>query len=188
MARKAPASRKLHLGCGYVHKDSWVNLDYIKTPAVDVIWNLEKGPYPFPDDHFTEVEAHHVLEHLPDTLLVMGELCRICKDGARLRFGVPYFASPAYDLDPTHRRKFNIQTFGFFSDGHPQTGARVRIVRQKLFYFSSRSFMRSRWYSLPIDTLINLAPTIYQRFFVYLLPASEMHVELDVVKNEKKKR
>jgi hypothetical protein len=61
-------------------------------------------------------------------------------------------------------------------------------VKRKLFYFSCRSFMKSRWYSSPFDFAINLAPPIYQRFFVNLLPASELHFVLEVQKEKKRIR
>jgi SAM-dependent methyltransferase len=175
-------SNKLHLGCGNVVKKGWVNVDIVKLPGVDKVVDLDKTPYQFKNNQFTEVEAHHTLEHLGNFMGCMEELHRICRHGAVIRVSVPYFASPAFWRDPTHKRPFTLETFSYFGNDSYYSKARFRIVKRKLFYFSCRSFMKSRWYSLPIDFIINLTPTIYERFFVYLLPASELHFEIEVVK------
>jgi len=178
-------SSKLNLGCGLQAKKGWLNVDIVKLKGVDIVLDLEKTPLPFKDNRFDEVESHHVFEHIQNFVPLMEELHRVCKQGAVLNVSVPYFASPAYWLDPTHKRMFNIETFdhAFTGDSY-LSKARFKIVKRKLFYFSCRKFMKSRWYSLPFDFLINLAPAIYQRFFVYFLPASEVHFVLVV---EKKK-
>jgi SAM-dependent methyltransferase len=169
---------KLHLGCGHVIKKGWVNVDIVKLPGVDKVFDLNKTPYPFKANTFEEVEVHHTLEHLDDLMAVMEELHRICKPGAIIRVSVPYFASPAFWRDPTHKRPFTFETFTYFNEGCYYSKAHFSILKRKLFYFSCRSFMKSRWYSVPFDFLINLAPVIYERFFVYLLPASELHIIL----------
>jgi SAM-dependent methyltransferase len=177
------ASRKLHLGCGTIIKKGWLNTDILSLPGVDMVLDLEKTPYPFADNSFDEVEGHHLLEHLQNFTGCMEELGRICANDATLRFSVPYFASPAFWRDPTHKRPFNIDTFSYFNGSTYGFKTNVQVVRRRLFYFSCRSFMKSRWYSWPMDFLINLSPVLYQRFFVYLLPASELHFELRVIKD-----
>jgi SAM-dependent methyltransferase len=187
----AKASSKLDLGCGLHAKRGWVNVDIAKLPGVDIVWDLEKRPWPLPSNTFTEMEAHHVLEHLSDLVKTMEEIHHVCKDGAILRISVPYFASPSYNLDPTHKRKFNLQSFQYFTKApgyEYYSTARITILKRRLFYLSCKSFMKSRWYSLPFDLLINLAPTVYQRLFVYLLPASEIHFILRVEKPTRRKR
>jgi SAM-dependent methyltransferase len=183
------ASTKLNLGCGTKAKKGWVNLDIARLPGVDVVHDLESTPLPFADDRFDLVETHHVLEHIDRFIPLMEELHRTCKPGARLEIAVPYFASPAFWLDPTHKRKFNIDTFAtaFTGDNH-LSSARFRIVKRKLFYLSCKRFMESSWYSSPIDMAINIFPRVYERFFVYLLPASELHLILIVEKGQKKRK
>ena len=55
---------KLNLGCGNDIKEGWVNMDYIGAEGVDVVHNLNRLPYPFPDNTFDSILASHVLEHL----------------------------------------------------------------------------------------------------------------------------
>jgi SAM-dependent methyltransferase len=183
----ANTSRKLHLGCGRVIKEGWLNTDIVKLPGVDVVFDLEKTPYPFKENQFLEVEAHHTFEHVGNFMEMMEELNRICAPGAIVRVSVPYFASPSFWRDPTHKRPFNIDTFTYFQ-GCWYSKSHFIVRKRKLIFFSCRSFMKSRWYSVPIDFLINLSQPVYQRFFVYLLPASELHFVLEVQKEKKGKK
>lgn len=183
-AAAADTMRKLHLGCGTVIKKGYVNVDIAKLPGVDKVIDLDKTPYPFKANEFDEVVAYHVFEHLDNFMGAMEEVHRICKPGAKLYVSVPYFASPAFWRDPTHKRPFTLETFSYFVPSSYYSKAHFKVMKRKLFYFSCKEYMKSKWYSVPFDVLINIAPSLYERFFVYLLPASELHFVLEV---EKKK-
>jgi len=49
--------KKLHLGCGKIIKEGYVNLDIQKLPGVDVIHDLNKFPYPFKDNSFQNLKT-----------------------------------------------------------------------------------------------------------------------------------
>ena len=66
--------KKLHLGCGTVIKQGWINHDLVPLPGVDVVHDLRVFPWPFENGKFDEVYMKDVLEHLPDTLRTMEEL------------------------------------------------------------------------------------------------------------------
>jgi len=56
---------RLHLGCGKVHFDGWINLDHEKHLfSVDVRWDLSRG-LPFPDQSCEFIYCEHLLEQLP---------------------------------------------------------------------------------------------------------------------------
>jgi len=48
--------------------------------APDVVWDLNKLPYPFDDDVFNGAFAMEVIEHLENPFLFLREVCRITKD------------------------------------------------------------------------------------------------------------
>jgi SAM-dependent methyltransferase len=109
---------KLNLGCGRACIPGWVNVDATALPGVDVVADLERcrtQRLPFADDAVDEFLLSHVLEHIDDTLGVMQELHRIARPGATATIRTPYGGSDDADEDPTHRHRFFLNSFGYFS-------------------------------------------------------------------------
>src|SRR4051812_33063329 len=75
----------LNLGCGRKHLPGAVNLDVTLDTSPDVVHDLNRRPWPFPDDSFREVVALDVIEHLDDVIGSMEEIHRVCRDGAVVR-------------------------------------------------------------------------------------------------------
>jgi predicted SAM-dependent methyltransferase len=79
---------RLHIGCGPVHLDGWVNIDNQKYPGVDKVLDVTKK-LPFTDVEY--IFAEHFIEHInyPDAL----ELLRRCRQAMRpdgvLRLSTP---------------------------------------------------------------------------------------------------
>jgi len=105
---------KLHLGCGHIIKEGWVNHDLATLTGVDVVHDLTKFPWPWSDDTFEEVHMDNVLEHLPETTRTMEELWRIMQPGGKLFIGVPYWNSFEAWGDPTHEKLFSEEKFEFY--------------------------------------------------------------------------
>lgn len=120
----------LNLACGTDYRESdsnihWLNVDISPNIRTDLIVNAFKLPYPFPDDHFDGVLAQDFLEHVPHQLfdadarpldrdgflLVMDEIWRILKPGAKLEARFPSPFHPNSLIDPTHTRSLFPQTF-----------------------------------------------------------------------------
>jgi len=170
--------KKLNLGCGLDIKKGYTNLDSIKLKGVDVVYDLNKFPYPFKDNEFDEVYTSHVLEHLDDLVKVMKELKRICKPKAKIIIRVPHFSCGVSYRDPTHKRLFSYFTFDYFTDKCFYNLPKFRIISRKLNF--------TRW-TFPFlnkvfNPIININPEIYERFFCWILPCSEVLFELKVIK------
>lgn len=179
--------KKLNFGCGKDLKKGYVNADIAKLPGVDAWFDFDQYPYPFKDNEFGEVYCRHVLEHTKNLIATMEELFRITKHNGTIKVICPYFAGQGAYNDPTHTRFFAYKTFEYFDRNGYYSRAIFTTRRRKMFFFSSYAFMKSAWHSIPLDFLINLVPILYQRFFCYLLPASEIHYELVVDKKSTKK-
>ncbi len=127
------------LGCGSRKKPGSVGMDIAAIPGVDVVANMAYG-LPFRDNSVDAIYVYHVLEHMESFLDTMGEIWRVCRDGARAYVKVPHAASPFMTWkDPTHRRGLSIATFAYFDDTYFDgaafsyySPARFRIEKAKL--------------------------------------------------------
>ena len=82
--------RILNLGCGY---DKWigaVNVDAFESCKPDVVWDLNKVPYPWDDESFDFVYASHIFEHLQNWWEAFLECVRVLKVGGQMEIRVPH--------------------------------------------------------------------------------------------------
>jgi predicted SAM-dependent methyltransferase len=110
--------KKLDLGCGSSKKPGYLGLDSLPLKGVDIVHNLEEFPYPFTENEIDEIWMDQVLEHIPVPIKVVEELYRICKNGAKIHIGVPYFRSAYSAIDPTHVNFFGVFWFNYFDPNH----------------------------------------------------------------------
>lgn len=81
---------KLHLGCGQVHFDGWVNVDARRLAGVDMVWDLTYG-VPSVDRACSFIYTEHMLEHLrvEEGLSFLRECRRALHDDGVLRIAMP---------------------------------------------------------------------------------------------------
>ena len=82
---------KLHLGCGKVRLDGWVNIDSDSSlGTADVVWDLTRG-IPVEDSSCKLVYCEHLLEHflVEQGLLLLRECHRVLELGGVLRVAMP---------------------------------------------------------------------------------------------------
>jgi SAM-dependent methyltransferase len=170
----------LNLGCGRKHVEGAINLDVTRATNPDVLHDLNRRPWPFPDGHFREVLAYDVIEHLDDVLATFEEIHRVCRDGAIVRVAVPHFSCANAYTDPTHKR-----TFGYFSldnlteDGEFSfyTQARFRVRHRQIIFWPTL-LNKLVW------RLANRYPMWYELRWAWVFPALFVSFELEVVKAE----
>lgn len=110
-----PKIIRLDIACGARKKEGFTGIDKIKLPGVDIVWDLEKFPYPFDDNSIDEVWCSHYIEHTSDMIAFMEELYRIMKPGSKAMIIAPYYASIRCWQDPTHKRAISECSFLYFS-------------------------------------------------------------------------
>jgi ubiquinone/menaquinone biosynthesis C-methylase UbiE len=169
---------KLNLGCGEDIKEDFINLDIEKNKGVDIVWNLDKHPLPFKDNSAEFILCSHLLEHLNNPYGFMEELYRICKPDAVIDLRVPHFSICVVHADLTHKRAgLSYHTFGTkgFNKGLYD---KFEVVSRKLNF----TRVNATWTNKIFNPIINLSPVLYERFFCYLIPCSEIHFKLKVKK------
>jgi len=173
--------RKLNLGCGKEILEGYVNLDLIKLEGVDVVHDLDKFPYPFPDNHYDIVRAKSVLEHLESIQEVIEELWRISKPEAVINIWTPHFASLGAFVDPTHKQFFTYYTFDYYCENAKKeinhldyySKARFRIIERKIIYPK---------YLKVLELIVNKIPRFHEIILRKFLPVKSLFFKLEVRK------
>jgi len=103
-----------------------VNLDRVKLPGVDVVWNVDDHEWPFPAGRFAQVWGCNIFEHVRDPIAFMADAWRVLEPGGLLHLVGPWWQSEDAHTDPTHRRSLTLRTFDYWIPGtalHDQLGA-----------------------------------------------------------------
>jgi SAM-dependent methyltransferase len=182
-AAAASAYRILDLGCGVRKHPGTVGIDINPRSDADIIHDLNRFPYPFPDDHFDEIICDNALEHLADVVKVMEEVHRIAKPSALVTIVVPFFSHRQANADPTHKHFFGIQSFDYFFEGTPSAMFRYSHAR---FTLSSVKFekglVQRHWIDKKIVAFANRHKDLYENRLANLFPLRNLTFELRVVK------
>jgi SAM-dependent methyltransferase len=168
----------LNIGCGRVPVEGAINVDLVPGVNADVVHDLNVKPWPFASDHFREIHAKDVIEHLHDTVSTMAEIHRVCRDGAVVHITVPHFSSVGAFIDPTHRRFFAAGTFNYFEEGHQLSyyGGGAFRIRQLRIIFPQTLLNKLVW------RVAERYRDAYERRWAWLFPALFIYAELEVVK------
>lgn len=174
---------KLNSGCGKIKKKGYTNVDFSKEVNPDLVWNLEKTPLPFKKNSIEEINVEHILEHISNFIPLMHELYRICKNGAIIKIKTPFYSSWEQFNDPTHVRFFTPFSFNYFNKNdysHEVMAKRdmFKINKVKINFGKGRGKILNKL----LNPLLNLNHSFYCRFLVWILPASEIEFELEVLK------
>lgn len=163
--------KKLNLGSGLKVLKGYVNVDLTKKYGAEIVYDLEKFPYPFKNNEFDEILMDNVLEHLDDTIKVMEELHRISKPGAIIKIIVPHYSGAMAFGHITHKKYFGSGSFDNFQPGKLEkySNAEFQILEKRLIWLDSRDWFWIRPFKKIIDQLINLKPYISERFLCYSL-------------------
>ncbi len=168
----------LNLGSGNKRMADAVNVDRVSETEPDIVHNLNVRPWPLPSNHFTEVHAKDVIEHLDDVILTMEEVHRVCRPGARVHITLPHFSSSNSYTDPTHRHGFGWFSFHYVTGEHHfsfYTQCRYRrVVEQLIFHPTLENKVVSR--------LANRYPEAYERRWAWSFPAWFLYFQLEVLK------
>lgn len=186
----------LDVGCGKHKTAGAVGVDRINTPGVDVIHDLNVFPWPFPDQAFDHIVCSHSLSHLENIVRVIEEIHRISKDNGIVEILAPHYASDNYNTDPTHKISFGIRSMDYFlektelGNSYCYSPVRFAMVNRKISFREIKTDFKRKTKFNPLkiigfEKLVNSFPRLYERFFVYWIPPSEVYFKLRVIKKEK---
>ena len=131
---KDKAQVNIQLGGGESCPRGFINVDMLDIPQVDVVHDLEKFPWPFPDECADMIVASNLVEHINPHKGVfidfMNEAWRIAKPKCKFLISTPFAGSYRYFQDPTHINPCNDGTFWYF-DPIKNNGELYNIYKPK---------------------------------------------------------
>ncbi|MFH1074557.1 MAG: class I SAM-dependent methyltransferase [Candidatus Firestonebacteria bacterium] len=161
----------LDLGCGNNKMEGALGLDKQKYPCVDLVYDLDKMPYPFKDNEFDFVNCSHIIEHVAEPYEFVKEICRISRPDAELRIITPHYTSQLSYSDLTHKYHFGYNTFVWLE----QRGI-VEIINHKIYFTDLYNIAL-------IGFFANLFPRRWEKYLAFIFPALYVEVLLKVKKN-----
>ena len=182
----------LDVGCGEDKISGATGIDIIGLEGVDIEHDLNNFPWPFNDNHFNHIVCNHSISHLENIIKTIEELHRICKPDGIIEILAPHYASDNCNTDPTTKVRIGIRSMNYFIEEFRfkykyYSSARFQLVKRYISFRENRTDYRQKVKSNPfkwlgIEFVINLFPRIYERFFVYWIPPSEVYFKLKVKK------
>jgi hypothetical protein len=172
----------LDVGCG-THKveAGAIGIDVHPRSAADVIWDLDKFPWPLDSDAFERVHMSHIIEHVRDVTHTMSEIHRVARDGADVFIVTPHFSSHNSYTDPTHVRHLAARSFRYFTGDDFATfgGSNVRFEIVELELTFGKNFV--------LDgvgrCLAGRNLEWYERHAAWIFPAQDIRCHLRVRKS-----
>jgi len=114
----AALPRELNLGCGRKRREACLNVDRAARVNPDLVWDLDRFPYPLPQSHFCRIFAGDVVEHLENIPDFMEEVYRLLKPDGLVEITTPHFSCANSYTDPTHRHHLGYFSFDYFTTGN----------------------------------------------------------------------
>ena len=166
------------LGCGSKKTPGALGVDIYPFPGVDVVTDLNSGPWPLEDSRFSLVNIHHIIEHVADVVPFLQEVHRIAKPGARVVIITPHYSSMNSWADPTHLRHLASTWYEPFMAGGYLSG-RTGVFALE---YSRVKFGKSvrAWYPRLICRLFGQG--LWEKHYAFRFPATDLHTVLTVVK------
>jgi SAM-dependent methyltransferase len=169
---------RLNLGCGRQRRADCWNVDARAEVAPDLVWDLDRRPYPLPRGHFEHVYALDVVEHLASVRDFLEEVHEILAPGGIVELTTPHYSSANSFTDPTHRQHLGYFSFDYFTAEHSlsfYSVARFEVAERILVFPGT-----------PLDRLVsrfaNRHPAFYERRLAWIAPAWFLIVKLRAVK------
>jgi SAM-dependent methyltransferase len=170
--------RRLNLGCGRHKRPDSLNVDVLPEVAPDLTWDLDRHPYPLPRNHFEQIWALDVIEHLASVKDFLEEIHELLVPGGTIEITTPHFSCANSFTDPTHRQHLGYFSLDYFTAGHKcnfYTAIRFEIVERVLvFYPSLLDRLMAR--------LANRRPELYEKRLTWIFPAWFLIFKLRAVK------
>jgi len=196
METKLSAKTILNAGCGRTAEkekkqtpteNQMIYLDIRDNVGADVVWNLNKIPLPFEDNHFDEIVLHHIIEHISNIYELFEDIHRILKPNGVVKIVVPHYTDWTFWRDPSHKTHFNSYSFDRFEDTkshHFDTKYPFKVEKLKISF-------QNIWKYTGVEFLVNLSVKyrairgirkFWESYLSFIMRASTIKVRMKALK------
>lgn len=166
----------LSIGAGKQEsREGLVRLDIAEETKPDILWDLNNGPYPIPDEEFDVIECFDVIEHVNDIPFVFNECFRILKPNGTFILTTPHFSNKNSYVDPTHKYHLSYFSFDCFSSEHEYSyysKSRFKIQKREILFEGPR-IRKVLFYHFA-----NKFPNFYETYLAWIFPGWFLYFEL----------
>lgn len=150
--------KKINLGAGKLIKSGkcWDNLDIHDKFGANIILDLN-FPLQIKDESYDYVLAHHVLEHLNDTMHRLDDWFRILKKGGKLEIEVPYGNAVWNSID--HKREFRWTTFASYCE-HGDDDRKYDVELIKYRFVTRQTKFRRKLKCFILNRILQINPKL----------------------------
>ena len=171
----------LDVGCGLRRAEPGaIGMDWSPDSGAEVTWDVNRRPWPLPDDAFARVHLSQIIAHMEDLVLSMKEVHRVSRNGAEVFITTPHFSSHNSYTDPTHRHHLAAATFEYFTDKRFETfvGPRCGFALERVeLTFGGNLLLDNLGRGIARTSL-----RWYERHCAWVLPALDIRARLRVIK------
>lgn len=124
---------KLHLGCGEVSKEGYLNIDWRKTIATNYVSNVSS--IPLKNNSVSIIESYHVLEHLSknEAINTLEKWFKLLEVGGKIVIECPNFDEAVREyLDGNTHRIYNVFGYRRFPGDAHQFGYSFERLKETL--------------------------------------------------------
>ncbi len=141
--------RKLDIGGGPIIRRGYERIDFDMLVKPDILWDLNKIPWPINNETYDRIVSFHTIEHLPEINPFLREVTRIIKDKGTFRFDFPHY-SVAF-IEPGHRRGYGCHALSYhkqfihkkprmeWSSGRENKKLPYRIINKVLTHLANKN-------------------------------------------------
>jgi len=125
--------RQLNFGCGTDIREGWDNVDIQSGKGVDLAFDFDKFPYPFPENTYNHILMKAVIEHViyPDRVLL--ELHKCCKNKATIEITTDHYSNNGAYSSLEHQHYLNELAFTSFVEyTHLHTKRPFKIIKLEI--------------------------------------------------------
>lgn len=184
--------RVLDVGCGPYKVPGTLGIDHTPAPGVDVVYDLNRVPWPFAASTFDRAICRHSLAHLENVVQAIEELHRILRPGGVLEIVTPHFSSDNAFTDITSRWFFGSRSMDYFCpnrklSSYRYSSAEFELLEVRISFLQAVVFAPDRHRTNPfkilgVEAVINRFSRFYEHFLAFLLRANDVYYRLRVVK------